>query len=114
PLRFRDVEWNHVRRDDEEFGIRELSTPPLRVAAQPPPQGNLAVDATPDVADVDEVLQVYPRVHVASAVGVGDEMLFGLEPFLGFVRGRGRNQRLPVLAVFAFRLEGDFGSPRRS
>src|SRR5271168_792694 len=32
PLRFRDVEWNHVRRDDEEFRIRVSGTPSERVA----------------------------------------------------------------------------------
>ena len=38
-LRFVKTERNHVRRDDEIFRIRELRTPPERVAVQPPPQG---------------------------------------------------------------------------
>src|SRR5208283_47837 len=72
------------------------------------------MNPTPDVADVDEVLQVYPRVHAASAVGVGDEMLFGFQPFSGLLRCRGRQQRFPVVAGMALGFEGDSRRPWRS
>ena len=38
-LRFVETERNHVRRDDEEFRVRELRSPPERVAIEAAPQG---------------------------------------------------------------------------
>ena len=71
-LRFVNPEGNHVRRNDEKFGVCELRTPAERVAIEAAPQGNFAVDAALDVADVDKVLHVYPGVHPTGAGRVGD------------------------------------------
>ena len=72
PLRFVNAERNHVRRDDEVLRISELRTPSERVAVEPPPQVDFAVDSSLDVVDVNHVLHVDSRVHSARAVGVGD------------------------------------------
>jgi hypothetical protein len=113
-LRFVEPERNHVCRDDEEFRIRELSTPAEPVAVEPTPQADFAVNAAPEVFDVDHVLHIYPRIRTTGAVRVRDEMLLLAPKRFGLRSSARRLHGAQVLGAKARGFEDLLGRPQRT